>query len=134
MMGTDLQQTLLLAKVLGIALVIVGAALIVRRRYFPPVFAGIIEQRLLRAVIALIELFTGLFLVVLHNDWSSWPAGIISFIGWMAVAEGTAYLLLPDALVAKAVRAFSTSGWYFAGGMLAVALGLYLAAYGFGFY
>lgn len=133
-MEADVQQTVLLSKVLGVFLVIVGAAMILRRQYFPPIFAAIVEQRLLRAFIAMIELLAGLFLVVMHRGWSSLPAGIITLMGWMAIAESSAYLLLPDAVVARFIRSFSTPAWYFWGGVLALAIGLYLAAYGFGFH
>lgn len=131
MTETDPQQTLLLSKVIGLFLVIVGVAILFRRHYLASVFVTIADERLTRGVLALIELLAGLFLVVMHNEWSSLPAGIISFIGWMAVAESVSYLLLPDRVINPFIRAINTPGWYFFGGMLAIALGLYLAAHGF---
>lgn len=124
----------LLAQVFGIYLVIVGAAILIRRRYFLPVFGAFIEERLTRAVFSLIELLAGLFLVVLHNEWSSLPAGIISAFGWMAIVEGTAYLVLPDELVEKVFRIFNRTWWYVFGGLLSIVIGIYLAGHGFGFF
>ncbi len=85
--------TLFLSKVLGIALIIMGTAIMVRRRYFIPVFGAFVEERLTRAVVSMIELVAGLFLVLSHTAWSPPPAAIISVFGWMAVIEATAYLL-----------------------------------------
>ncbi len=81
--------------------------MVLRRRYFMPVLGGFAEARLTRMMYAFIELLAGLFLVVGHNLWSSAPAAIISFIGWMTVAEAAAYLLLPDEAVDRFVRTFN---------------------------
>lgn len=124
--------TMLLAKVFGVYLVVVGIALFARRKYFSAVFAGFVENRLLRMVIAIAELVAGLFLVVTHQVWSSWPAGIITFFGWAMTVEGAAYLFMPDRWVSKMFRLFNTKVWYFIGGVLAVIVGLYLISVGFG--
>jgi hypothetical protein len=126
--------TVLLAKVLGIGLVVVSALLVIRRRYFVAVFAGYAEQRLLRAVVSMIELLAGLFLIVAHSVWSPPAAAIISLLGWMAVIEATAYMCLGDAAVGKLIATFNTPAWYLAGGLLGVAAGLYLAGFGFGWW
>ena len=49
----------------------------------------------------------------------------------MAVAEAIAYLFLPDVLVAKIIGTFNTAACYSAAGMLAIAVGIYLAGFGF---
>lgn len=125
-------MTIALAKVLGIFFIIVGCAVALRRRYFLPVFASFAKERLTRAIIALSELLVGLFLVVAYNEWSPVPAAVITVIGWMAVIEGSLYLLLPDDMVDRFISAFNTPTWYLAGGLLSVAIGIYLAAFGFG--
>ena len=128
----DLPLTILLSKVLGIFFVILGATILLRRHYYLPVFATFARERLTRAVVSIAELMAGLFLVVMHNDWSSPAAGIISLVGWMAVLESLLYLWLPHRLVERFLNTFNTAGWYICGGLLAIAAGLYLAAYGFG--
>lgn len=124
--------TILLAKVLGVYLVVIGIALFARRKYFLAVFAGFVENRLLRMVVAIAELVAGLFLVLTHQIWSSWPAGIITFFGWAMAVEGVAYLFVPDRWINKMFRLFNTKVWYFVGGILAVVIGLYLISVGFG--
>ena len=81
--------TILLAKVIGIVLVMIGAAIMFRRHYFLPVFAAYVEQRLVRTTMSMIELLAGVFLVVAHNVWSPLPAALITILGWMAVLEAT---------------------------------------------
>jgi hypothetical protein len=124
--------TMLLSRVLGLFLVILGALILLRRRYYLSVFAEFGRARLTRTVISMAELLAGLFLLVIHNRWSSFAAGLVSLIGWMAVLESLIYLALPDRIVEKFLKTFNTPGWYLCGGVLAIATGLYLAAYGFG--
>jgi hypothetical protein len=123
--------TILLAKVIGIVLVMTGAAIVIRRNYFLPVFGAYVEQRLVRTTMSMIELLAGVFLVVGHNIWSPLPAAVITIFGWLAVLEATIYLFLPDRLVARFIGTFNTAGCYIAGGLLAIVVGLYLAGYGF---
>lgn len=128
----DMPLTVLLSRVFGIFFVVVGATILLRRHYYIPVYADFVRERLTRAVISLIEFLAGLFLVVMHNEWSSLAAGIISLVGWMALLEGFIYLALPDRHVGKFFNTFNKPGWYVFGGLLAVAAGIYLAVYGFG--
>ena len=128
-----MEATVLLSKVLGLCLIVIGAAIILRRHYFLPVFAAYVEQRLLRTVVSMIELAVGLLLVV-NNVWSPLPAAIMTLLGWMAAAEAIAYLFLPDVLVARLIDTFNTATWYILGGGLAIGVGLYIAGFGFGWW
>lgn len=124
--------TILLAKVCGLFLVIVGTAIALSRHEFVNVVADFARERLLRTVVSAIELLAGLFMVMLHNDWSSVPAGIISLFGWMLVVEGVVYLTLPNETVERLTAPFNSPPLYLFGGIAAVAMGVYLAVYGFG--
>ena len=128
-----LPLTILLSRALGVFFAILGVLILLRRRYYLALFATFGRERLTRAVISLVEMMAGLFLVVIHNEWSSLAASIITLIGWMAVLESLIYLALPDSIVQKFLETFNTPGWYLCGGLLAIAAGLYLIAYGFGF-
>ena len=123
--------TVLLAKVVGIVLAMIGGAILVRRRYFLPVFATWAEARLVRTTMSMIELLFGVYVVVAHNVWSPLPAALITILGWMAVLEATIYLFLPDPWVAKFIATFNTPAFYVVGGLLAIVVGVYLAGFGF---
>ncbi|MGE3709309.1 MAG: hypothetical protein AB7G35_06530 [Hyphomicrobiaceae bacterium] len=125
-------DTILLAKVLGIFLIVIGAVILLRRRYFLPVFATYPEQRLTRTITSLAELLAGLFLIIAHNRWSPFAAAVITIIGWLAVLEAAIYLLLSDAAVSRFITKFNREEWYIGGGLVSLAIGVYLAAFGFG--
>lgn len=126
-----METTLFLSQVLGLFLMIVGAAVLYRKQYLVPVIGEFVEERLTRMIMGVLELLAGLFLVLSHTDWSSFPAGIITTIGYLLVIEGTAYLLLPDSVMRWVIQTFNVRMWYHLGGTFAIMLGAYLCAYGF---
>ena len=126
--------TVYLARVIGLSLIIMGVAIMLRRDYFIPVFATFARERLTRTVLSFIELIAGLALLVGHHVWSLLPAAIISLLGWIMVIEATAYMLLQDETIERWVAIFSTPAWYLGGGLLSVVIGAYLAGFGFGFW
>ena len=125
--------TLYLAKVLGVYLLVTGAALLIRRGYFIPVLGAFVEDRSHRMTMGLLELFAGLALIMAHTIWSPLPAALITVIGIVTALEGFLYLVLTDEVIEKYIRMFNVRAWYVAGGLIAIALGTYLSAFGFGF-
>ncbi len=127
-----MELTTYLSQVLGLFLIVVGASVLLRRSYYVPVIGSFVEERMVRMLMGIAELATGLFLVIAHHDWSTLPASIITGIGYLLVIEGTAYLLLPDSVMSWAIRTFNVRAWYAIGGSASIVLGAYLAAAGFG--
>ena len=126
-----METTLFLSQVLGLFLIIAGAAVLYRKQYFVPVIGQFVEERLTRMLMGMLELLAGLFLVVAHTDWSSLAAGIITAIGYALVIEGAAYLLMPDRIMRSLIKSFNVRLWYHVGGTLAIFMGVYLCFVGF---
>lgn len=129
-----MELTLLLSKVFGLYLIIGGAAVMFRKRYFIPVIGAFVEERLTRMVVAVIELIGGLFLVVSHTNWDSLAAGIVSVFGWAFLVEGSLFMILSDDFVEKYIKFFNTKTWYVFGGILGIGIGIYLTGFGFGWF
>ncbi len=127
-----MELTILLSKVFGIYLLVGGLTYMTRQKYFMAVVHDFVGDRALRMVISAAEIIAGLFLVLNHNLWDSWPQRIVSAVGWLVVLEGALYLVLPESTVKKILKLFNTKGWYVGGGVVSVLLGLYLVNYGFG--
>jgi len=124
--------TILLSKVLGLYISAVCLAVLLRRDAFVELVGKFARDRSLRAIFSGLGLLGGLFLVTLHRAWSPAPAFIVSLLGWMAVLECLAYLLLPERAVQSFLAAFEKPGPLVALGAAGLLLGLYLAASGFG--
>lgn len=124
-------ETIFLAKALGLILIVLSVIIVIRRQEMIVALAGWTEQRLLRTVIAILEVIAGVFLVVAHNVWSPLPAAVISGIGWLLLLEGIFYVLAPEPLIDGVLKAFNKPAWYLGGGAVAGALGIYLAGFGY---
>lgn len=127
-----MESTILLAKVFGIYFLLGGLVIMVRQDYFMPVLGGFAKERLSRLVLGAFELLAALFLVVLHFDFSSLPAAIITLIGISAVCEGLFYFAASDKQADAVIKLFNVKAWYTWGGAFAILLGAYLAWFGFG--
>lgn len=126
--------TILLAKVLGSYMLIGGIAMLVRKRFFMSALGAFIEDKGSRLMLAAVDTIFGLFIVNVHNDWSTLPAGIITFIGWAAILKGVTAMFLKDSTLDKFAASFREKQWYFAEGMIVVIVGLYLVAYSFNWF
>ena len=129
-----MELTVYLSKVFGIALIVMGAAMLARRRYFAPVFGAFVVERLLRAIVAFMEMLAALFLLLAHNMWSPLPAAIVTLLGWAALIESVAFLLLPDQSVERLFQLVNKPGWYVGGGLISILVGIYLTGFGFGWW
>lgn len=129
-----METTILLSKVIGIYVMLFGVIMMVRKEHFVPLISTFVRERLTRLFVSAIELLAGLFLIVIHTDFSSLPAGIISIFGWMMVIESLLYISAPDKTIQKLISKLNTPSFYLAGGLASLAIGLYLAGYGFGWF
>jgi hypothetical protein len=126
--------TLYLARVLGLALIALGLIIAVRRNYYIAVYPMIVTERMTRMVFATFALIGGLLLALADPLWQTLPSVVISLIGWMIVLEALVYLAVPDAQLAKLIAMVNKPVAYVVGAVLAVVLGIYLAAVGFGLF
>jgi len=129
-----MELTILLAKVLGSYMVIGGVALLVRRRFFMSAFSSLVEDKASRFLLAAVDVLVGLLIINIHNDWSSLPAGIVTFVGWSALAKGVISMFLKDASLEKFAAAFRAKKWYLPEAIVVVVVGVYLVAFGFGWF
>ncbi len=126
--------TILLAKVIGLYMLIAGLALFMNRRHMMLAIVAIAKERAAQLIGGLVALIFGLFIVNMHNDWSTLPASIITFIGWAGVVKGIFYLFVPEAKLTKVMHALADRKWFVIDGVVAILVGLYLAGFGFGWF
>lgn len=121
-----------LQQLLGLYFLIIGGVVLYRRKAVMPAISQIAGNRPLLLVIALIELLAGLAVVLTMPDLTPDASGLVSLIGWMLIVEGIIYLAMPYRRVQRMIRAFNTPQWYSVGAVIALLVGLYLTANGFG--
>ena len=86
------RSTILVARILGPALLIFGAALLAGRVDFAGLVAALVSDPALRLFAAAISIILGLILAVLHNRWECPTAVAITLVGWMLVLRGASLL------------------------------------------
>ncbi len=123
---------MLLSQLLGLYFIIVGVIVLYRRRSIMPAISQLVANRPLLLVIALAEILAGLAIILTYPNITADADGVIALIGWVLAVEGVLYLAMPIQSVQRFVRKFNNETWYGTGGAIAVLLGGYLAATGFG--
>jgi uncharacterized protein YjeT (DUF2065 family) len=100
--------TLFLAQLLGIYMVVAGLSGLlypvrakramneVTRSYVIPYFDGALA------------LIFGLLIVLTHNVWNGTVETIVTLVGWLAVVEGLAMLLLPQESITSLLKRFQS--------------------------
>jgi hypothetical protein len=78
---------------------------------------------------AFILLF-GLVVIALHPYWRGAAAIIVSVVGWLVAAKGLALVAFPHSYFSMANSAVGAMGWWRAGAVVEVLIGLYLSYVG----
>ena len=125
-----MELTMLLAGVIGVMLAVGGlsgplyperaqkALREVEKSYVLPYFDGVLA------------LVFGLFVVLTHNIWEGLDATLVTLVGWLALIEGFAMLLLPRTVLGKVADAFGNRSMVTAWSVLALVVGGYLTYVG----
>lgn len=127
-----MELTILLSKVFGLYCIIMGLALVFKNTYFNTVINSFIENRSVRLVTSSIFTLIGLFLVNVHNEWSTTNTFLVSLIGWFILIKGVAHLFISQQMMQRIVK--GSRAYTRAGGIVALILGIYLANAGFGWF
>ena len=128
-----MELSLFLAKLFGAYFLLLGIVFIWRRKALMPVFEEFAGSRALMVVVAILELFAGIALVIAHNVWSHDFRVIITILGYWMIVESIIYLLLPakTKAVKKMIKMFTRPSWYIAGSLISIVVGVYLLNAGF---
>ena len=124
--------TIYLARVWGAYFLIASVMVFMNRRALMLSVKSMFTERFAELVAAMIAILGGLAYVNLYQNWSSFPAGLLSLLGWLVLIKGLLYAFLPQAKLAKLTGLLTERMWYTADGVLALLAGLYLAGYGYG--
>ena len=129
-----MELTILLSKVFGIYYLVIGLLMVLRRGWFKSVVNAFMDAPALRFMMGIIMLFGGLFILVSHQDWSSFSSVFISFLGWAVTVKGLLYMNLSNNAAKKLAWMKSSNKYGWIVGLLALALGLYLTNFAFSWF
>lgn len=90
-----MELSLLLAKVIGVTLVLVSAALLANRKNIDLLFA-LYKHPAAVFITGILETILGTAFVLSHNIWTLDFRGIITAIGWILLVRGVGRTLFPS--------------------------------------
>lgn len=122
--------SILIARFLGIYLLSLGAALLIRREQFPRVIREFFDNDALVFLSAVLSLIFGLGIILFHNVWGwNWSLPI-TIIGYLAFFKGLIRLWFPDH-VKRIVYDYIGTRFVIALSIVAMLLAVYFAHHGF---
>lgn len=88
--------TLLLAKLFGFYMLIVGLALSLRPANMTVMLQDYMKNKGLILVTGMFTLMLGIFLVLAHNDWTFGLTFFVTLFAWTTLLKGITLITFPD--------------------------------------
>ena len=116
--------TILVAKILGIYLIVSGLFLLLKGKTVPHLLKDFFDHPATVYLTGVILIFLSSMYLVQYNIWDgSWKV-IVTIFAWIVMLKGLSYILFPQALNQITVTKFRKSfGIY---GVIAIIIGVYL--------
>lgn len=91
-------MSMILAKILGIYFIVLGAAFLFNANSFKNIYSRIAKDENFLFLGGLIAVLIGAVIISIHNDWIwGWPV-IITILGWWSLTKGGMLLIFPDSI------------------------------------
>ena len=119
-----MDTTLLVAKVMGVYLVVSGLFIIVKGKTLPHLLRDFFDHPAVVYLTGVILVFMSSVYLIEYNIWDgSWKTLVTIFV-WMVLIKGLMYVFAPKMLDEMSIRRFKSSfGVY---GVVAIMVGAYL--------
>ncbi len=127
-----METTLLLSKILGPVLIIRGVSILIDRQHFVAMLEGLEKEATTVAfsLFPIALLMASIALALIHTDSSSLAAILIRVIAWGGILKGTALILFPKMVLAKA-RLIGQAGFLHVVWVVCLGIGVYFTWFGY---
>jgi hypothetical protein len=82
-------------------------------------------------LLGILEFMIGLLIVLGHQQWGSFSAGLVSLLGWLAILESVLYMTLPKASLVHLLGRMDHAPMIIATGIISAGIGVVLVLSGF---
>lgn len=124
--------TAILAQYLGIIMLVFGGVSLFRYNLILQWIRKALAKPSAFFLVGVFEFMIGLAIVLGHQQWASFGAGLVSLTGWLFLAESILYLTLPKSSVVHLVGQIDNSAIIQALAIILGGLGATLTLFGFG--
>jgi uncharacterized protein YjeT (DUF2065 family) len=123
--------SVVIARIIGPALLVLGLVMLVRPALFRRLGRQFVESEALLFLSGLLTLVAGLAIVATHNRWvPGWPLAV-TLLGWLMVLAGTLRMAIPDRLRPLGRAMLEPPARLRLPGAALALLGAYLARHGY---
>ena len=123
--------SIFLAKTIGLYLVIVSAAFILKANELKPMALDMVRNPSLVMFSGILALIFGILIVVSHNIWVMDWRVIITLLGWLALLKGAMRLFFPEFAMSKMKKCVENNASYTIMMLITLFIGLVLLYFGF---
>jgi hypothetical protein len=127
-----MELSIILAKVMGLALIFMCLAFLRNQKVFDALIVSFKHDLALIIFSGFVLTIMGLLVVVYHNVWTGGWRVLITLLGYLTLLKGLLRLLLPQQVADLAARV--TKGWRATCAIVFLCLGIYLTYIGFCLY
>lgn len=124
--------TYLIAQLIGIFCLVVGAAILVQKKDFVAIVDELVKSPALLYILGFISLLLGLLVVLTHDVWNAgFLPLIVTLLGWIMVLRGVSALFISHGTLMRWIRLarIEQLAWLYAAILLV--FGAYLTYAGF---
>ena len=116
--------TILVAKILGIYLVVPGLFMIVKGKTIPHLLKDFFDHPAVCYLTGIILIFLSSMYLIQYNIWNGKWQTLITIFVWIVMLKGLAYIFIPQVLNEITIKKFK--GFFSAYGLAAIIVGIYL--------
>jgi len=119
--------TYLLAQVMGIYCLVVGASMFFQKKDFIRIVDEMAHSRAMLYVLGFIALLLGLLVVLTHNIWTAGPLPlVVTLFGWVLILKGIFTMFTSYETMLRLIRAIKLEQltWFYV--LILLVLGAYL--------
>ena len=126
-----METSIFLARLLGPAMLVIAAGLIVNRNSYRALVREFIGSPALIYIAGLLALVAGLAIVLTHNVWVlGWPV-VITIVGWASLIGGILRIVFPTSLARFAERMADNQALFIGAAAFYLVLGAWLTYAGY---
>ena len=122
-------HSFILAKALGLYMIVMAIVMITRADYYKEVIQHIQKEKLATLSGASFSLVFGLLLLSVHNLWAFEPFVVVTIVAWIIVIKAVLWLAVPERM-ANMFREIYSGKMYYVFAILVGVLGIWILSYG----
>ncbi len=123
--------SIFLAKIIGLYLVIISAAFMLKADEFKPMMLDMLKNPSLVLFSSILALIFGILIVVSHNIWDMDWRVIITILGWLTLLKGVMRLFYPEFVMKKVTKCVENKASYTIMMLITLFIGLVLLYFGY---